>query len=125
MSSETGSSCSGTDQDNNAWKYGLAIMASVLSSAGSAGGMILQKWAHNEQQALAEDEKYGEAEGIICSPLWWLGCVVLVLVPVSFSPPPWDFGPRRRNDPRGGERRAVERGKCVTIGAEKGRVSDP
>ena len=88
MSGETGSTCTGADSDNNAWKYGLAIVASVLSSAGSAGGMILQKWAHNEQQALAEDEKYGEAEGIICSPLWWIGCVVLVLVPVSFSPPP-------------------------------------
>ena len=85
-----GMSASGTQGcnsvDGNSAKYGLAIAASVFSSAGSAAGMIMQKWAHNEQQALPVDEKYSEAEGIICSPSWWVGAVVLILVPVSAPP---------------------------------------
>ena len=71
----------------NAARYGLAITASVFSSAGTAGGMVMQKWAHNEQQALPDDGKWGEHEGIIFSPMWMMGVIVLMVIPVSrYSP---------------------------------------
>lgn len=75
--------------NGNAARYGVAIAASVFSSAGTAGGMVMQKWAHNEQQALSDDEKWAEHEGIIISPMWMMGVVVLMVIPVSrYSPIP-------------------------------------
>jgi len=49
--------------------------------------MVMQKWAHNEQQALPDDGKWGEHEGIIFSPMWMMGVIVLMVIPVSrYSP---------------------------------------
>lgn len=72
-------------EDSEEWKYLLAITASIFSSAGSAGGMVMQKFAHTANQNAEEKYKWPESDGIIMSPQWWFGAVILILVPMPFD----------------------------------------
>lgn len=77
----SGEECTG-DTD---WKVFVGIGASLLSSAGSAGGLVMQKFAHTAQENLPEDSKWPECNGYICSPMWLGGFVMLVLIPLPFD----------------------------------------
>ena len=61
------------------WKYLVGVGCSLISSAGSAAGLVIQKWAHNDQQQLPEDERYPECGGLILSPTWVCGFTLLVV----------------------------------------------
>jgi len=67
------------------WKYIVGVAASLISSAGSAIGLVMQKFAHNSQEALPEGEKWPEKGGLILSPLWMFGFVLLVIIPLPFD----------------------------------------
>ena len=67
------------------FKYALGVAASLFSSAGSATGLVVQKFAHNAQEKLPDGEKWPEMNGLIISPLWMFGFFVLVIVPLPFD----------------------------------------
>merc|ERR1740130_38177 len=74
--------CEGGDES---WQYLVGVGASLFSSAGSAGGLVMQKFAHNAQQDLEDGHKWPELGGLICSPFWLFGFFVLVIVPLPFD----------------------------------------
>lgn len=67
--------------------YLVGCGASVCSSIGSAFGLVLQKKAHLLNDALLArgEQGYKVVGGILLSPLWIFGFVLLVLVPLPFD----------------------------------------
>lgn len=59
----------------------LGMGLCVLASVGSTFGLLLQKWAHVQQAALPDDQKYAESGAAIMSPAWIGGLLLLVAVP--------------------------------------------
>ena len=83
MTNITGVECGGDSGADPRWI--AAIGFSCVASCGAATGLVMQKLAHNNQQALPEEEKAWESNGFIASPLWVCGMVVLVFVPLPFD----------------------------------------
>jgi hypothetical protein len=83
MTNSTGVECGGDSGADPRWI--AAIGFSCVASCGAATGLVMQKLAHNNQQALPEEEKAWESNGFIASPLWVCGMVVLVFVPLPFD----------------------------------------
>jgi len=79
------SSSSGGQSFPGAFLVGMA--ASVCSSIGSSFGCVLQKKAHaqNEQRVADGQPSYTVFAGIMLSPLWISGFVLLVLLPLPFD----------------------------------------
>ena len=79
------SSSSGGQSFPGAFLVGMA--ASVSSSIGSSFGCVLQKKAHaqNEQRIADSQPSYTVFAGIMLSPLWITGFVLLVLLPLPFD----------------------------------------
>jgi len=68
----------------------IGMALAVLASVGSTFGLILQKLAQVQNDALPPDKQYTKTGAIICSPTWMLGFVLLIAVPfpldlVAFS----------------------------------------
>jgi len=59
----------------------LGMGLCVLASVGSTFGLILQKMAHIKQEERSEEDKWPEVNGMMCSPYWVVGLVLLVAVP--------------------------------------------
>merc|ERR1711865_865725 len=59
------------------WIFGVCVC--LLGSLFNTLGFVLQKWAHNWNMELPEDEKWQEFSGLLCHPLWWLGMVFIVV----------------------------------------------
>jgi len=59
----------------------LGMGLCVLASVGSTFGLILQKMAHVKQEERSEEDKWPEVNGMMCSPYWVVGLVLLVAVP--------------------------------------------
>jgi len=59
----------------------LGMGLCILASVGSTFGLLMQKYAHVQQAALPEDEKYAESGSAILSPMWISGLLLLVAVP--------------------------------------------
>ena len=83
MTNSTGALCGGEGGVDTRWL--AAIGFSCVASCGAATGLVMQKLAHNIQQSLPEEDKAWESNGIICSPLWVCGCLVLVFLPMPFD----------------------------------------
>ena len=77
--------CNGVHGDdpgrNKDWDWLIGVSFSMGSSVLSCLGLILQKVAHNQNQAAPEGKKYKVMAGIICSPAWWAAFVVMGLFP--------------------------------------------
>jgi len=72
----------GCDSDSIGVGYVILGMGlCVLASVGSTFGLLLQKWAHVQQEGLPDDKKWPESGAAILSPSWILGLVLLVAVP--------------------------------------------
>jgi len=68
----------------------IGMALAVLASVGSTFGLILQKLAQVQNDALPLEKQYTKTGSLICSPTWILGLVLLVAVPfpldlVAFS----------------------------------------
>jgi len=59
----------------------LGMGLAVLASVGSTFGLVLQKLAQIRNDALPDDQKYASWGGIIWSPTWVCGLLLMVLVP--------------------------------------------
>ncbi|CAK9054468.1 Probable magnesium transporter NIPA8 [Durusdinium trenchii] len=68
---------------DNEWIIGVAF--SFASSVLSCLGLIFQKYAHNQNQALPDDEKWPVVAGIVCSPCWWASFIMMGLFPFPFD----------------------------------------
>jgi hypothetical protein len=68
---------------SNMWIAGIA--ASVGASCSTAVGLIVQKSAQLKNQALPTDKRPPEFFGFIMAPLWIMGFLLLVLVPLPFN----------------------------------------
>lgn len=67
----------------NDWIIG--VIFSFASSILSCLGLIFQKYAHNQNQALPDDKKYPIVAGIVCSPYWWASFIMMGLFPFPFD----------------------------------------
>ncbi|GBG25777.1 Hypothetical Protein FCC1311_019962 [Hondaea fermentalgiana] len=65
------------------WVVGVTF--SIASSVLSCLGLIFQKYAHNQNQALPDDKKYPVMLGIVCSPCWWASFIMMGLFPFPFD----------------------------------------
>jgi len=63
------------------WMAGFAL--SAMGSVGTVTSMVLQKSAHNRQQS--GKTNYRELNGILLSPLWLMGCFMLVVIPMPLD----------------------------------------
>mmetsp|Transcript_29014 Transcript_29014/g.46792 ORF Transcript_29014/g.46792 Transcript_29014/m.46792 type:complete len:436 (-) Transcript_29014:174-1481(-) len=68
---------------SNDWVIGVSF--SFASSFLSCLGLIFQKYAHNQNQALPDDKKYPVVIGIVCSPCWWASFIMMGLFPFPFD----------------------------------------
>lgn len=83
----------GSDCGDDSTAFGLVLLGmglAVLASVGSTFGLILQKLAQLQNDALPPEEQYTKTGSLICSPTWIFGLVLLVAVPfpldlVAFS----------------------------------------
>jgi len=67
----------------NDWVIGVVL--SVLSSLMSCLGLIFQKKAHMQNEALPEGKKWPIVAGIVCSPCWWASFALMGLIPFPFD----------------------------------------
>lgn len=65
------------------WVIGVSF--SIASSILSCLGLIFQKYAHNQNQQLPDDQKYPVMLGIVCSPCWWASFIMMGLFPFPFD----------------------------------------
>lgn len=68
-------------EDEGQWVLGVAF--SILSSASTTVGTLLQKYAHNLNDA--KEHKAREFLGLLLSPMWLLALFVMVLLPLPFD----------------------------------------
>lgn len=80
---KTPSSDKGGRMGENDWIIGVSF--SFASSVLSCLGLIFQKYAHNQNQALPDDKKYPVILGIVCSPCWWASFIMMGLFPFPFD----------------------------------------
>lgn len=71
--------------DSAPWLWLVGLGCSVVSSAATAVGTILQKKAHNLQQSLPDEEKAPEIAGIVFNKYWLWALVIMVFLPLPFD----------------------------------------
>jgi len=70
-------------QSSDTWVLG--VLFSMLSSACTAVGTLLQKRAHIINEAKPQDKKAKEFIGILFSPAWLVAFLLMVLLPLPFD----------------------------------------
>jgi len=74
-----GAHCEGTDNDVDAW-WILGICISLGASLFNTCALVLQKYAHIENEKLPEDQRFKEfAPSMLCHPVWLMGWLMIVL----------------------------------------------
>ena len=69
--------------DSTKWVYG--VISSIGASCATAGGLIIQKMAQVNYQALSVEERPYSVGGFIFAPLWVIGFLLICLVPLPFN----------------------------------------
>ena len=77
--------CSAICRKHSSEQWLAGVAASVGASISTATGLIVQKAAQTRHQALPEDMRPPMLFGFIMAPLWVMGFLLLVLVPLPFN----------------------------------------
>jgi len=80
--------CPSGDDDEHAsahWLWFLGLALSLGGSALASLGMVLQKLAHNENESRSPSEKFRDYGGLLMSPRWISGFLLLVIIPLPLD----------------------------------------
>jgi len=61
-------------------KWLIGVCACIAGSFVTCLGMCLQKLAHIRNDQLPDEEKQKEVAGILCTPMWWVGFLLMTLL---------------------------------------------
>eukprot|EP00656_Telonema_subtile_P043656 TRINITY_DN4999_c0_g1_i2.p1 TRINITY_DN4999_c0_g1~~TRINITY_DN4999_c0_g1_i2.p1 ORF type:complete len:497 (+),score=98.26 TRINITY_DN4999_c0_g1_i2:195-1685(+) len=87
----------GADCGDNSVAFGFVLLGmgcAVIASLGSTFGLILQKLAQMKNDALPENEKFPTSGGIIWSPTWILGLLLLIILPFPLDLAAFSLAPQ-------------------------------
>jgi hypothetical protein len=82
---ETTFTCAEVCKGSVSWAWLIGMACGTVSSAASATGLVLQKWAHHMDSNFPEARRARRCSGWLCSCWWWLGFLLLVVVPLPFN----------------------------------------
>ena len=72
----------------------IGIIATIIASIGGTMGIILQKMAHNENDALPLADRARVSYGLMISKRWMVGFFLLAIFPILFEAIAYTFAPQ-------------------------------
>ena len=80
-----GTAVSGSGVEAADWHWVVGVLCQIVSAGGTCIGLVLQKLAHNREQAKPPEERAMKIFGLPMTMYWGLAILLMVFIPLPFD----------------------------------------